>query len=248
MSEEGKRKRQEKEAAKSKLQTEMKEAERVKLKKQKMKDEAEVPEKKALEEYSRMADEKKVNDEAEEKQREEEEAIQMFDLLDSDSNGVLTVSELQVRSTFDRDKDGQVSEQEAIFFLNLENSMSREDWLKHGWLLAKPYVMMEKGLFSPPIPQSQNEESVTTEPTTEGSTTEEPQTENITPHTDQAEEDQDEENVDSVEKEQTASIDEDDDEDIGDPEEHEDHNPHEHEEEKPKYDEKTMELIKRKPD
>jgi len=69
-----------------------------------------------------------------------------------------------VRTTFDRNKDGVVSDEEAMFFLNMETEISKEEFLQSGWLIVKPYFLIEKGLFIPPedLPEdTTGEESVT---------------------------------------------------------------------------------------
>lgn len=85
----------------------------------------------------------------------------MFIMLDSNGDGKLTVDELKTRQTFDKNKDGEVSEEEALFFLNMEHEMSKEDFLATGWMLAKPFFLMEQGMFTPPGEDGAETEEVT---------------------------------------------------------------------------------------
>jgi len=130
------------------------------------------------------------------------------------------VVEIQATSTFDRNKDGSVSEEEASFFLNLESEMSREEWVKNGWMLAKPYFLMERGLFTPPQ-----------------TTTERPLQPTQEPEEEQDFEDDETDGGDSGEKEEPPLGE---DHDSG----NEESGYEQENNDKPKYDEKTMDLIR----
>jgi len=234
MSQQGKATRQAKEEERSRLETEHKQAESLKEEKLKLKEVAEAPEKAALAEYQRVEDERKQREDEEEKRKSEAEAIEMFELIDSDGDGKITVVEIQARATFDRNKDGSVSEEEASFFLNLEQEMSREEFLKSGWLIAKPYFLMEKGMFIPPDAP---------EETTEGSDSGESPSEGDAPGDDPETEGHDDDH----------DFEDDEAEDAGEalPSPHEERKREREEERdrykesnKPKYDEPTMELIR----
>ena len=73
----------------------------------------EEPEKEALEKYRVAESEKKTQEEAQQKEKDEGEAREAFAHLDNNGDGVLTMQEMMSRQTFDTNRDGQVSEDEA---------------------------------------------------------------------------------------------------------------------------------------
>jgi hypothetical protein len=60
------------------------------------------------------------------------------------------MSELQSQHTFDQNKDGTVSEDEAKFFLDSHDEVNWEDFLASAWPQIKPFIMLDKGLFGAP--------------------------------------------------------------------------------------------------
>jgi protein kinase C substrate 80K-H len=68
-------------------------------------------------------------------------------VLDANKDGKLQMAEIQVHKIFDQNKDGIVSDDEARFFLHMENEMDKNEFLTTGWMLLKPYFMMDPGLF-----------------------------------------------------------------------------------------------------
>lgn len=75
--------------------------------------------------------------------------LQAFDWLDSNQDGKLQIEELQTHPAFDQNQDGTVSEDEAKFFLHMDEEMTKEDFLTTGWMLMKPFVEKIKGAFKP---------------------------------------------------------------------------------------------------
>ncbi|KAK6630658.1 hypothetical protein RUM43_014643 [Polyplax serrata] len=132
------------------LETDKQEAESIKSEKEKLKMQAEDLEKIALDEFRKLKEEEQALLKEEERKQEEQEAFEIFTMLDSNMDKKIQLSELQVRQTFDQNRDGAVSDEEAKFFLdNLEEA----DWdlfLSSVWPKMKPFFMMEKGLFKPP--------------------------------------------------------------------------------------------------
>lgn len=146
----GKAFRKEKEEERTRLDAERQIAETLKNEKQQIKDQVEAPEKEALDKHRVIQEEKRKEEEEQEKAKSENEAEALFNLLDSNGDDKITLDEIKVRQTFDKNKDGVVDEGEAMFFLNMNEEMSREDFIKSGWLLVKPFFMMEQGMFKPP--------------------------------------------------------------------------------------------------
>ena len=157
MSQQGKDSRRTKEEERARLEVDLQQAETTKNEKQQAKEEAESPEKEALERHRQLEDEKRRQEEEEEKSRTMNEAENLYNLLDSNEDGVISIDEIKTRQTFDRNKDGVVSDEEALFFLNMENEMTKEEFLKTGWIVVKPYFMMESGMFKPPEPEKTEE-------------------------------------------------------------------------------------------
>lgn len=146
----GKSFKKEKEEERTRLDAERKMAEATKNEKEQLKQQVEEPEKEALERYRLQQEEKTKQREEEEKAKSENEADALFNLLDSNGDDKLTIDEIKTRQTFDKNKDGVVDDNEAMFFLNMNEEMSKEDFLASGWLLVKPFFMMEQGMFTPP--------------------------------------------------------------------------------------------------
>ncbi|CAL8143040.1 unnamed protein product [Orchesella dallaii] len=146
----GKSFRKEKEEERTRLDADRQIAESVKNEKLQLKEQVEQPEKEALEKYRLIQEEKQKQEDEQEKAQSENEAETLFNLLDSNGDDKITLDEIKVRQTFDKNKDGVVDEAEAMFFLNMNEEMSKEEFLKSGWLLVKPFFMMEQGMFKPP--------------------------------------------------------------------------------------------------
>lgn len=85
----------------------------VRTEKEDLKKVAEEPEKEALEKYRAAESEKKAQEEALAKEKDEAEAREAFAHLDNNGDGVLTLEEMMSHQTFDTNRDGQVSEEEA---------------------------------------------------------------------------------------------------------------------------------------
>ncbi|XP_042213178.1 glucosidase 2 subunit beta-like isoform X2 [Homarus americanus] len=234
MIEDGRKKKKEAEGKIEELKKEKEEADAVRSEKEEIKKAAEEPEKLALEENQAFEAEKKAEAEAEEKRKDLAEARTAFVILDNNGDGILTVGELQSRQTFDTNRDGQVSMEEAKFYLKQEDSMTLEQFVTSGWLMVRPVYTMDKGMFIPP------------------STTPNPLDESLTPPPMFDEED----NYDAGEEEEEpedfdSNLDPEDDfeDEAEDDYDHEDNaedvaqENEQKEEEEPKYDEETQKLV-----
>uniref|UniRef100_A0A1L8DJ39 Glucosidase 2 subunit beta n=2 Tax=Nyssomyia neivai TaxID=330878 RepID=A0A1L8DJ39_9DIPT len=134
------------------------EAESLKQEREKIKQDAEELENAALQIYRDAAD-------AEKKEREEEEAVknraeaeETFKKYDSNGDGVVEIAELQTRIVFDRNRDGQVSVDEAKFFLEEHDQIDLETFVTLAWPRIKPFLMLDSGLFKPPAEEPTEEE------------------------------------------------------------------------------------------
>ena len=100
--------------------------------KRQAKEEAEKPEKEALEFYKQLEEEEKKRKEEEDKQKQDGEAVEKFGELDVDGDGTVALEELMARTEFDTNKDGIVSEEEAKFFLSGNEGFSVESFKETG--------------------------------------------------------------------------------------------------------------------
>ncbi|KAK4881608.1 hypothetical protein RN001_004927 [Aquatica leii] len=142
--------KQEKKEKLNDLQKQQTEAEYLLNEKEGFKKEAEELEGKFLEHYKKIEEEERKKKEEEELERSRPEMIETFNKYDSNQDGFVDISELQSRATFDRDRNGEVSEDEAKFFLNEETSVDLETFIKSCWVRIKPFLMIEAGTFKPP--------------------------------------------------------------------------------------------------
>lgn len=126
------------------------EAEAVKLEKEKIKQQAEDLEKAALATYREAAEEERRVREEEQAQLNQKEAEETFHKYDSNQNGKVEVVELQTRIVFDRNRDGEVSVEEAKYFLESEDELDLATFITVAWPKIKPFLMMDSGLFKPP--------------------------------------------------------------------------------------------------
>jgi len=235
---------QELEAKKAELETSKEE-------KQKFKDEAEAPEKEALDYYKRIEEEEKKRQEEEEAAAAATEAAEYFSILDTDTDGVVTMSELQARPGLDTNKDGTVSEDEAKFFLGDKETFDIESFKESGFALLKPYLELEKAApevtpeddgveLAPPVEDyhAPDHPMMTPAPDAAEFDPDAPDHPMMTPAPDTYEsEDYTEENDDEEEEDYDINDHEEDEEDLPPQSE-------EVKEEESKYDEKTQELIK----
>ncbi|XP_042879152.1 glucosidase 2 subunit beta-like isoform X2 [Penaeus japonicus] len=154
MIEEGRKRKKEAEVKMDELKKEKEEAEAMRNEKEEIKKIAEEPEKEALEKYNTIEQERKAKAEEEQKAKEDAEAREAFSHLDNDGDGILTVAELQSRQTFDTNRDGEVTAEEAKFYLRQEESMDLETFLVSGWPMMRPTYKMDQRMFVPPTTEA----------------------------------------------------------------------------------------------
>ncbi|XP_051161876.1 glucosidase 2 subunit beta [Leptopilina boulardi] len=133
----------------SKLRTDHDEAELIKKEKEGLKKDAEEKEKIALDKYKPPEPEQIETENDHVREERLNEAEDYFRLLDSDASGTVTIVELQTRITFDKDRNGEVSEEEALYFLNNQPEITMQEFIDSAWANIKPFIMLEKGLFKP---------------------------------------------------------------------------------------------------
>merc|ERR1719154_791981 len=127
------------------LENKKAELETNKAEKEKLKEEAEAPEKEALDYYKRIEEEEKKKQEEAAAVASAAEAAESFSVLDTDNDGSITIGELQARPGLDTNKDGDVSEEGAKFFLGDKEAFDIETFKESGFALLKPYLELERG-------------------------------------------------------------------------------------------------------
>lgn len=143
----GKQLKTDNQASLTKLKADYEEAELTKKEKEAMKTQAEEREKAAVEAYRAAHPPPEPEQQADEEEEEvaEYEAEEYFKLLDSDESGTVTLVELQTRVTFDKDRNGEVSREEALYFLNNNEEITMQEFIDTAWVNVKPFLMREKG-------------------------------------------------------------------------------------------------------
>lgn len=132
-----------------KLRADYEEAVLIKKEKEIRKTQAEERESLALEKYKPAETEQSQTGitDGEEEQLTANEAENYFKILDSDSSGTITIAELQTRATFDKNRDGAVSDDEALYFLNNNEEVTLQEFVDSAWANIKPFLMLEQGRF-----------------------------------------------------------------------------------------------------
>ncbi|CAH0723693.1 unnamed protein product, partial [Brenthis ino] len=147
--EKGNKKRSEMAEQLSQLEKDKAEAQKIKEEKEALKIKLETKENEALQVY-RDAEEKERQRKAQiEREQQEKEATEQFIKLDSNNDGSLNVDEIKVVNVFDKNKDGEVDQDELQYFFGDKESVSKEDFITTTWPLLKPLLMMEQGMFRP---------------------------------------------------------------------------------------------------
>lgn len=139
------------------LEKDKMDAEKLKAEKEALKSEIEVKENEALKVYRDAADLEKMKQFEEEQNKNKKEAEETFVRFDTNQDGSLSIIELQVRNVCDKDKNGEVSDEEARYFLGEQDQVDLEEFISTSWPLLKPFIMMEKGMFRPEETQPESE-------------------------------------------------------------------------------------------
>lgn len=131
----------------AKLRTDYEEAQLTKKEKELLKTRVEERESLALEKYKPPEPEQAPAQETGEEEEELTEIEDYFKILDSDASGTVTIEELQTRATFDKNRDGAVSEEEALYFLGEKKEVTLQEFTDTPWANIKPFLMLEQGMF-----------------------------------------------------------------------------------------------------
>lgn len=158
LGQEGQKLKNEKQVKLNELQKSKDEAEKLKAEKEELKKKIEEAESKALEYYRELERELQKKKSEAEAEKQKEEALENFKKLDSNQDGIIDVAEIQTRQSFDRDRNGEVSEEEAKLFLNNEDSVDVNVFLDKSWSLMKPFLQLDSGLYKPPAAGSDAEQ------------------------------------------------------------------------------------------
>ncbi|XP_012288053.1 glucosidase 2 subunit beta [Orussus abietinus] len=133
-----------------KLRTDYEEAELTKKEKEALKTQAEVKENIALQKYKPAEPEHltpETKDEDDEHENTDAEAEEYFKLLDSDNNGIVSLIEIQTRATFDKDRNGIVTEEEALYFLSNQKELTLQEFIELAWSNIKVFAMLERDMY-----------------------------------------------------------------------------------------------------
>lgn len=158
MAQRGKSMKDEQKIRMAQLEKSKQESESLRSEKEKIKSIAEGLENAALDVYREMEEaQKRIKDE-EEAANDENEAKQTFYRFDSNQDGYIEVIELQTRMQFDRNHDGVITTGEAKFFLDDHDRVDMETFLTLAYPKMKPFLMLDAGLFKPPVTAEEIEE------------------------------------------------------------------------------------------
>lgn len=157
LSTKGKALREERGARLADLQNRRQETDSIREEKQNLKKQAEDIETEALQVYKDIQETEKLERTRQQAAENDNEAQQIFVKFDSNNDGFIELAELQTRASFDKDRNGEVSEEEALFFLDEKNRVNQEEFVTICWGRIKPYLMLDAGLFKPP--QLDNEDT-----------------------------------------------------------------------------------------
>lgn len=140
------------------IQQSIQQAEALKLERENIKKAAEELESQALESYKQIIEAEKQRKAELEAQENRAEAEEKFKLFDSNGDGVVEISEITTRVQFDSNRDGQVDEDEAKYFLDQHDQVDLETFVTLCWPRMKPYLMLDAGLFKPPLKTGETDE------------------------------------------------------------------------------------------
>uniref|UniRef100_A0A2S2PPG1 Glucosidase 2 subunit beta n=1 Tax=Schizaphis graminum TaxID=13262 RepID=A0A2S2PPG1_SCHGA len=90
-----------------------------------------------------MNDEKKRQENEKEKLRDQNEAFEIFNQIDTNKNNKIEEEEVDSYATFDQNNDGTVSQDEKDYFMENKKEISLEDFILNGWSRLKQLIIAE---------------------------------------------------------------------------------------------------------
>lgn len=150
MSKRGKEVKEEQSARLNTIQQSIEQAAALAAEREQIKKTAEEQESVALEAYRLIIDAEKQRKADLAAQETRVEAEEKFTLFDSNDDGVIEIGEITTRVQFDSNRDGQVDEEEAKYFLDQHDQVDFDTFVTTCWPRMKPYLMLDAGLFKPP--------------------------------------------------------------------------------------------------
>lgn len=126
------------------------EAEILKNERRQIKDEVESLERSALDVYREIQEREEREKRDLEQEENAKESESTFMKYDSNGNQLVEIEEMQTRIAFDKNRDGEVSVEEAKYFLDDHDAVDFETFKTLCWPKIKPYIMLDSGLFKPP--------------------------------------------------------------------------------------------------
>lgn len=151
MSTRGKALKEEQSSRLNGLQQSIEQAEALKVEREKIKEAAEQQEGVALDAYKQIIETDKQQKADLAAQESRAEAEEKFKLFDSNGDGLVEINDITTRIQFDSNRDGQVDEEEAKYFLDHHDAVNLETFVTLCWPRMKPYLMLDAGLFKPPV-------------------------------------------------------------------------------------------------
>lgn len=147
--EKGNKKRSEMAEQLAQLEKDKVEAESLKNEKESIKNELEIKENEALKVYREAEELERQKKAAIEREKTIKEAMEHFTRFDANSDGILTQEEVGVVNVFDKNKNGEVDDEEIKYFFMEKETIDKETFVDSTWQLLKPLLMMEQGMFRP---------------------------------------------------------------------------------------------------
>lgn len=147
--EKGNKKRSEMAEQLSQLENDKIEALNIKEEKEALKSEIEAKENEALKVYREVEEREKEKKAVLEEEELVKEATEQFNKYDSNKDGILSLNEIRIVNVFDKNKNGEVDQEELQYFFGDNESVDKNVFVSSVWSLLKPLLMMEEGMFRP---------------------------------------------------------------------------------------------------
>lgn len=158
----GKQLKAEREKRRADLAAQRQEQDALKSEKEQLKKQAEAAEKEALDYFKAQRKENEDQQAAANAPPTDDtlvtEATASFMRYDSNKDGFVEISELQLDLQLDRDRNGVITIEEAKYFLDERDRVDLDTFIALSWPRIKPMLMIAQGLFTPPKVEEHNDE------------------------------------------------------------------------------------------